>query len=154
MRFSDFLEVVPAFEEFTRPELDLLERAMVVRDFPDGHVFVQEGSSADTMHLIVEGKVLVKRRRPEGIGTEVLGQLQAGEIFGLVALIDHGVRTATCVAEGPVRTASLPRTAFELLFKGDARIGYHFQKLIARQMVHDIRIATASLMGKVVAHKE
>ena len=149
MNFSEFLNTVPAFEDFSRQEIEMLEQAMTVRDFPDGHVFVQEGESADTLFLIVDGEVVVTRKRVEKLGSEFLARLGPGEMFGLLALIDRGARSATCTAEGPVRVAYLPRNAFELLFKGNARIGYHFQQLIARQLVHDTRAATATLLKKI-----
>lgn len=150
MHFADFLNTVPAFESFTRQDIDLLEKSMTVRDFPDDHMFVRQGESADAMYLIVQGDVVIRRRRETGIGFETLGRLGPGEIFGLVSLIDRGPRTADCIADGPVRAAMLPYGAFQLLFKANARVGYHFQQLIARQLVHDLRIATASLIGRTI----
>lgn len=149
MNFSEFLDTVPTFEGFNRQELDLLEQAMVVKDFPDGHVFIQEGRRADAMYLLVEGEVTVTCRRPEGFGHDAIGRIRPGELFGLVALIDHGPRGATCKASGPVRAALLPSNAFELLFKGKSHIKYRFQQLIARQLVHDIRAAISSLTERV-----
>lgn len=149
MNFSEFLHTIPTFKDFSRQDLDLLEQAMIVKDFPDGHVFIQEGKRADTMYLLVEGEVVVTCRRVEGFGHDVLGRIYPGELFGLVALIDHGPRSATCKARGPVQVAFLPSSAFELLFKGKAHIRYCFQRLIARQLVHDIRAATSSLSEKI-----
>lgn len=149
MNFSEFLHTVPTFKDFSRRDLDLLEQAMIVKDFPDGHVFIQEGKRADTMYLLVEGEVVVTCRRTEGFGQDVLGRIYPGELFGLVALIDHRPRSVTCRADGPVRVAFLPSSAFDLLLKGKAQIRYRFQRLIARQLVHDIRAATASLIEKI-----
>ena len=148
MNFSEFLHTVPTFEGFNRQQLDLLEQTMTVKDFPDGHVFIQGGTSADAMYLLVDGEIVVTCRRVEGFGHDELGRIQAGELFGLVALIDHGPRSATCKAKGSVRAAFLPSNAFELLFKGKTHIKYQFQKLIARQLVYDIK-AAISLLTRV-----
>lgn len=149
MNFSEFLHTVPTFEGFNRQELDLLERTMIVKDFPDGHVFIQEGTSADAMYLLVDGEVVVTCRRVEGFGQDELARLHAGELFGLIALIDHGPRSATCKANGPVRVAFLPSNAFELLFKGKTHIQYRFQQVIARQLVYDIKTAISLLTKKI-----
>ena len=63
MDFWAFLETVPVFKEFTRGELAMLEKAMVVESFDDGHVFMAEGKSADRMYLLIEGEVEVSRER-------------------------------------------------------------------------------------------
>ena len=55
--FADFLETVPAFAEFTGYELSILERAMVVDEYPDGYVFLDEGRHEEFMYLIIDGEV-------------------------------------------------------------------------------------------------
>ncbi|MDQ2695263.1 MAG: cyclic nucleotide-binding domain-containing protein [Pseudomonadota bacterium] len=149
MSFAEFLNTVPAFEGFSPEDLLVLDRTMVVQDFPDGHVFIQEGKYADAMYLVVRGEVVVTRRRPGRLDSEVLNRLGPGDVFGLVGLIDHGPRSASCRAAGPVQAACLPYGAFELLFKGNTHIRYRFQRLIARQLVHDIRSATALLLDNI-----
>jgi CRP-like cAMP-binding protein len=62
-----------------------------------------------------------------------------GEIFGLIGLIDHVRRTATCTAAGPVVVASLPSSAFTFLYTMHASLGYCFQRLVAVQLARDAR---------------
>ena len=145
MDFWAFLETVPVFKEFTREELAMLEKAMVVESFDDGHVFMAEGKSADRMYLLIEGEVEVSRERVLERGFDVLKTVRAGELFGLVSLIDQGSHSATCRAVGPVTAGYLPRSAFDLLFRAHARVGWHFQRLIAQQLVHDMRTYTGLL---------
>jgi CRP-like cAMP-binding protein len=151
MKFSQFLHSVPAFMDFSESELDILERTLMVKDYPEGHVFVKEGKAADEMYLIVRGEVAVSRYHDEFCRQGVLERLQSGELFGLIALIDQGPRSATCTAESEVTVASLPRAAFELLFQSDAWLGYHFQHMIARQLVRDLRIYTDALQEGIAA---
>ncbi len=143
--FKSFLETVPAFSEFSREELEMLEKAMVVESFDAGHVFVAEGRPADRVYLLVDGTVEVTRERVLRRGFDVLKTVSPGELFGLVSLIDHRDHSATCSAVGAVTVAYLPRSAFELLFRAHARVGWHFQKLIAQQLVHDLRTYTGLL---------
>ena len=149
MNFSEFLDTVPSFAEFTQQELAVLEQALVVSEFPDGHVFFREGEAADSMYLVVAGEVVATRRRPEMRRPIVLDRLNAGELFGLVSLIDHRPHIMTCTAVGETTVATLPRIAFELLYKANANVGYHFQKLIARQLVHDLRVYSQALRESI-----
>lgn len=149
---GEFLDTVPSFAGFTPHELAMLEHALVVGDYPDGHVFFREGETADSMYLVVEGDVLATRRRAEGRGHLVLNRLGPGELFGLVSLIDHRPHIITCTAAGPVTVAYLPRAAFELLYKASANVGYHFQKLIACQLVHDLRVYSRALSASISEH--
>ncbi len=151
MNFSEFLQTVPMFADFTQAELGVLEQAMVVRQYPDGHVFIREGESGDAMYLIVDGQVNATRKRHPERGFDVLEKMGPGDMFGLVSLIDYGRRSSACTAVGPVSAASLPRSAFLLLYKAHAPIGYHFQYLIARQLARDARVLNQVLLDAVVS---
>ena len=83
-----------------------------------------------------------------------MNTIRVGELFGLVSLIGSCDHSATCTANGPVTVAYLPRSAFDLLFKAHARIGNHFQLLIAQQLVHDMRAYTALLIGKLLSREQ
>lgn len=152
MNFIDFLCKVSAFDQFNERELELLEKSMVIRDYTDGHVFAKEGSSADAMYLIVEGGVSVSSYLSDTPRFNLIEKLGSGDLFGLVALIDHGPRNATCTAIGPVKAASLPRSAFGLLYQAEAFVGYHFQHLIAKQLVHDLRNYASALQEGIIAN--
>ena len=149
MQFTEFLETVPEFSEFNRHDLEILEKILVVRDYPDGHEFIHEGKSADGMYLVVEGEVAVSHCREEKQGLMELNRMRPGELFGLVALIDHGRRVASCRAMGPTRIASLPRSAFELLYSANSPLAEHFLKIVARQLMRDYRSLTQVLRRSI-----
>lgn len=149
MNFIKFLNTVPEFSEFKQRELETLEKAMSVNNYNDAHVFIEEGKRAHIMYLIIEGEVIVSRRHYQERGIYELERLGPGDLFGLVSLIDHGRRTATCTAQGPVTIATLPRSAFELLFYAQAPIALHFQKLIVHQLANDMRIYTQVMVDSI-----
>lgn len=135
---GEFLHSLPSFAEFRPQELAILERAMTVDRYPDGHEFITERRPNDKLFLIVEGKVIATSRRTKLRGRDVLDYLGPGDLFGLAALIDRGQALATCRADGQVTAASLPASAFDLLFGANARIAYCFQRLVAQQLVHRV----------------
>lgn len=149
INFANFLQTVPAFAEFSPQELEVLEQAMVVGEYPDGYEFIGEERRARNMFLIVEGQVIATHRRSKVRGLDVMERLGPGDIFGLVALIDHRPGWATYLAAGPVTAAYLPANAFELLFTANAPLAYRFQSLIATQLVRDLRACASDLMAAI-----
>ncbi len=136
----EILHAATIFAGFTQPELDALEKVMSVDDYGDGHLFISEGEDGDAMYMIIEGEVLISRKKAAGVGFELHKKIGPGETFGLISLVGSGPRSASCRAVGPVRAASLLRSAFDLLFNVDAPIAYQFHYLIARQLARDAQI--------------
>lgn len=147
MTIAEFLLSDPLFDAFTRSEIEVLEKAMSTDHYPDEHVFIKEGQRGDACYLILSGEVAVTRESKTDRGFEKVRIMGPGEMFGLIALIDHGKRAATCTAAGEVTAASLPHGAFELLFQSNAPIAHHFQFVIARQLAHDIRSYNRALLN-------
>jgi flavin reductase (DIM6/NTAB) family NADH-FMN oxidoreductase RutF len=72
------------------------------RRFDDGEALMRAGEPGDSMMLVVEGTALVERG-----GRTV--PVAPGELVGEIAVLDGGPRTATVVAEGPVRCIEISR---------------------------------------------
>ena len=78
-------------------------------DYPANSVIVREGSKGDWMYVILEGKVKIKKNTPKGMVT--IGTLKEGDILGEITLFDvvvaDRVRTASAIADGPVKVGVL-----------------------------------------------
>ncbi len=146
---TDVLRAVPMFAGFTQSEVNALEKVMSVDDYSDGHLFISEGEDGDAMYVIIEGEVLISRKKVAGVGFELHKKIGPGETFGLISLVDSGPRSASCRAMGPVKAASLQRSAFDLLFNIDAPIAHQFHYLIARQLARDVQTFN-QLLGEIV----
>ena len=154
MDITEFLISSPLFKSFSQSELDALAQALMVERYPDGHVFMKEGQRGDAMYLILDGKVSVTRLNRHDRTVEHIHTMEKGELFGLIALIDHGKRTATCTAVGEVTAAALLVSAFELLYDSDAPIAHHFQYLVARQLAHDLRALNHALLDVLFGRQD
>lgn len=66
------------------------------RNFNRDDVIFAEGSEGAEMFLVIAGRVNIVKRTDSG--TRVLTSLSEGEIFGEMALVDSGSRTAGAVA--------------------------------------------------------
>jgi len=98
-----------------------------------------EGAKGDAAYFLVEGEVTVGR------SGKTLASIGKGAMFGMVAVIDNGGRSASCVTAGPAKLFKLEQEEFDLLFQTGNRFAYTMVDLVARQLVEHIRGANAML---------
>lgn len=103
---AELLNCVPIFEGLSRKELRHVINASKEVEFPAGRAIVKEGDTGAAFHMILKGKARVTVRG------RTKGRLGPGDYFGEMSLIDRGARSATVVAETPVRTLSLVSWSF------------------------------------------
>ncbi|MGD8743209.1 MAG: cyclic nucleotide-binding domain-containing protein [Granulosicoccaceae bacterium] len=137
MNLHTFLQTVPEFSEMTNEELDTLERAMVVRDHPDGETILCQNHGATDLYLIMQGEVEILHERQNARGYQVIKTMGPGELVGLHSLISHRPTRVCCRTRGETKLATLPRNAFDLLFQSNSLLTHHFQRIVARQLAHD-----------------
>jgi CRP/FNR family cyclic AMP-dependent transcriptional regulator len=105
------LKMVPLFSGCSARELASLGRFLREVDFPAGRQIVQEGRTGTGLHVIVEGETRVV------VGDRTRRRLGPGAFFGEISLLDRGPRTATVIAETPVRTLALSSWNFRAALK-------------------------------------
>lgn len=142
MLLKHFLKSQPIFFGLSDRDLDALARALEVREHPDKHAIIQEGRTGKELYLLIEGEVQVSKYNTKTGQLEPINRVKPGELFGLLALIDHSTTTANCIAVGPVKVGVLQRNAFNLLAQASAPIAHGFQ------------IATAKQLASVLRHQE
>jgi glutaminase len=98
----------------TEAELRQLETLLGYEHFETGERIVGHGDPADRIYLLARGEVVVTLslagERPLRLAT-----LSAGMVFGELAVIERGTRSADVVADGDVECWTLSRDAFETL---------------------------------------
>ncbi len=139
MDLAEFLQCESTFADFTQAELAVLERALRVDRFPPGRVLLKEGQKDANLFILMEGEIQVSRKRTSGRGIDDLGTIRPGEVFGVQSLIDDHPRYSSCRTITAVTTASLPKTAFNLLYNSHLALAEHFQYMVARQLVRQLR---------------
>jgi CRP/FNR family transcriptional regulator, cyclic AMP receptor protein len=144
MDVKAFLKLLPGFEGFTGSHLDALAAAMKVQLYPKGHTFIWQGEQGQALHMIMDGAVLLTRT-DELTGFKQERELRAGEVFGLLSLIDNLPAAATCSVLEPVTAASLPRAEFNDLFDNAPPVGHHILYMVAIQLARDLQDRNTSL---------
>jgi len=100
------LQRVPLFSGFNESELRRIADLSRIREAPAGTVITQIGDAGDSFFIIIDGMAAV--RTPVGAGS----QLQPGDCFGEMSLVDGEPRSATIVATTEVRLLVVDRAHF------------------------------------------
>jgi len=146
---SESLTSLPLLANLETREQDLLASVLTERAYTPGQTVFHKGSKGFSCFLILEGSVDV--RGDAGDRSAKLATLETGSIFGEVALLDHGRRSATCSAgdEG-CRLAELQSTEFDMIFNAGNAFAYKLLDMIAVQVVRNLRNASAHLRDMAV----
>jgi len=97
------------FEDFNQRDLEMVIQGAKEVQHPQGREVIQEGRGGVGFHLILDGTAQVSS------GGRKLRSLGRGDTFGDIAVIDSGPRSATVVAETPLRTLTLASWEFKPL---------------------------------------
>jgi CRP-like cAMP-binding protein len=151
MLLKRFLGSQPGFAFMTDEDVEHVASAMYVEDYVDGHVFLYQDKPARAFYLLVEGSVKVgyygRANQYYNVRT-----LHPGAFFGGLSLVDSKPLMATYTAQGAVKVASLPLSAFLLLYQPNSAIGCHFQHVIATHLAEELKarhVALRDLLGKM-----
>ncbi|PKL79847.1 MAG: hypothetical protein CVV27_01205 [Candidatus Melainabacteria bacterium HGW-Melainabacteria-1] len=121
------LEALPLFEGFDAGLLEDLALNLRPLAYMPGQQIFGEGESGDTLYVVARGKVGVYL---EG-QSEALSQLEQGQVFGEMALLDQAPRTASVRSEGYCQLYELERAALETIWAREPRLQQRLQALAA-----------------------
>jgi CRP/FNR family transcriptional regulator, cyclic AMP receptor protein len=123
------LRRVSLFEGLTDRELEAVAHATKERRFDTGDTVVVEGEGGVGFFVIAEGTARVEARGRR------LGAISRGGSFGEVALLDDsGRRSATVIAESPLRVYGLTAWQFTPLLEQHPSIALKVAKMLARRL--------------------
>lgn len=88
---------IPLFQGFSKRHLQKVAAATDELTFAPGQRIVEEGNLGETLFVMLAGQAKVVR------GRRTVATVVPGDFFGELSALDGGPRTATIVAETPVR---------------------------------------------------
>ena len=103
------MQAIPILRGCTDRELAIVARHTTGTTVDAGTVLCEEGTSGWEAFIIVSGEAEVL------VGDVLVAQLSAGDVCGEVALLDHGLRTATVTAVTPTKVLAMSRAEFASL---------------------------------------
>jgi hypothetical protein len=140
----DMLRELPAFAEFSPPELELMMGLATRCDLPEKRVVFREGEFGDSCFILVRGQVdmSIKARGQR----HLLAQLTPGTMFGQSSLIAGEPRSSTCSVRRDAVLAQLDRAACERLLGTKAPVALKFLAALNRGLTDALRTADRRLM--------
>ncbi len=132
---------VELFDGVSPYELKAIARICHERTYITGDVIAAQGEMGDELFVICEGLVEILRSdSPDDPSPRTVVNLGQGQIFGEMALVDHGPRSASvrAISEKTVVQA-IRRDDFEELCDQNHHLGYIVMRNIAADLSFKLR---------------
>jgi CRP-like cAMP-binding protein len=127
-----FLERVPLFFSLQHRQLESLARRFVERQFAPGEAMVTQGQGGEGFFVIVSGKAEAVRERSDGTKA-IVNTFGPTDVFGELALLDDGLRTASVIATEATQCLVLARWDFLSALREDADMAVMILQELARR---------------------
>jgi CRP-like cAMP-binding protein len=131
------LRQVRVLEGMSAGQLERFAQFVEVERVTRGLVVVGLGQQDDTLYMILEGEARV-RMMVSGVEI-ILTRLGAGEVFGDLALLDHGPRSADVVADTDCTLAGISDAAFDELTRRALDLATPFLRALDKTLTERIR---------------
>ena len=112
----ELIKGVPLFSQLDRKHLDEVAAIADEIDLREGKELTVEGHPGREFMVIIEGEATVRR------GDQEINRLGPGDFFGEIAHVPLVPRTATVVAETPVRVLVITDRSFRTLLDHNPEI--------------------------------
>ncbi|MDX6583990.1 MAG: family transcriptional regulator, cyclic receptor protein [Solirubrobacterales bacterium] len=103
----ELLRRVPLFAELSGSELDHIGSVAIPRSYPKGVRVFHEGDHSDACYIVRVGDLRVTREHSDGRAI-ALATLGPGDIFGELAMLDGGTRSASVETLTDAELLALP----------------------------------------------
>src|SRR6476619_6297409 len=104
---AQLLTRVPLFAELSGSDLERIAAVAIPRAFPAGVRVFHEGDHSDACYIVRTGDLRVTREHSDGRAI-ALATLGAGDIFGELAMLDGGTRSASVETLTEAELLALP----------------------------------------------
>lgn len=139
MDIKPIMRRVELFRGLTDEQLQQLIDITEVEQFHKGAAIVTQGSIGAKMYIVGDGQVEVQVRDSDGT-TYAAIYLGEGQVFGEMALVDQGKRSATVLAvDNNTVIYAMPSDKFNALCQRDTQIGFLMMRNIARDLSFKLR---------------
>jgi len=138
----EFMQSHALFGGIPLNELEYILPILRECEFTTGSFIVKEGELGDCMYFILEGSVEIlcrKKDTPENTDLVKLAELQAGDVFGEMELIDIQPRSASVRALEPVLALALTNHVMYSIYHDNLNLFTRIILNLAREISRKLR---------------
>lgn len=129
----DLLRAHELFEGFDDADLAEAFGSTQTRDLVRGDVVFAEGSDADSMYLVAEGRVAISNKSFDG-RESVVALMVKGDLFGEMSLFDGGGRSAEARALEASRIVVIPYAPLRALWEQHPEMLWRVIAMLSRRL--------------------
>jgi MFS superfamily sulfate permease-like transporter/CRP-like cAMP-binding protein len=137
------LERLALLGDLSAAQIERLRGALEPVAFPAGQVIFHSGDPGSALYLVTSGRASVHIRHDDG--DIRLVTFAAGAVFGELALLDRGPRSATVTADEDIEGFGLSETAFAELCRQHPDIAIKLLQALGRELSVRIRHANMTI---------
>ena len=117
--------------ELSEKEAWKLASLMTIRELKGGDYLIEEGTTDDALHVMVEGNLEVVKRTAAN-GTASIAIVREGHLAGELSFIDGSPHTVGLRALCTSKVISLSRESFESIVEENPLLVYKVMRAVAR----------------------
>lgn len=137
----EVLKGMQLFRYLTYPELVRVMNSAEVKWYEAGATVIREGERGEEMFVILAGRVRLCKDGAD------IASLAKGAHFGEIALVDHGPRSASAVADLPSRLLIVRRRDFYEIVRQEPALSVKLLWSFVQALAERLRKTTADLSG-------
>jgi CRP/FNR family cyclic AMP-dependent transcriptional regulator len=143
----ELLRRYPYFGQLNDDQLKAIAMIAEEKIYPKGQLIVKENTPANRLMLLLEGDIdLVYSGGGEGaINNALVGSIAPGEVFGVSALIEPYLYTASSRATVPIKVIEIDGIALRELMGKDTCLGYNLMRNTAIAVLERLRYTQVEL---------
>ena len=116
------LKQIPVFQGLSTRELSAIENILHRREYQKGEIIFKENTPGLGMYIILEGKVSISGRNTNN-QTVNFANLETGDFFGEVSLIDESFRSANATSETECHLVAFFKEELMHILKHSPKLG-------------------------------
>lgn len=149
----DSLRNAELFFEMSNDQLEKIAAICTEETYEPEAIIFQENDAGNAMYIIADGEVEI-RLNPQLIGgtgdPQTVGTFRRGQIFGEMALIDEGNRSASAHAARKTKLIILKRDDVIKLCEAEPLLGYRLMHNMAIDLATKIRSADIQIREQIL----
>jgi anti-anti-sigma factor len=138
------LDQVPLLRDFTADQIERLRGWLEPVAWPAGHIIFRHGDPGSSLYLVTRGRASVHLLNDDG--DIRLVTFAPGAVFGELAILDRGPRSATITADEDLAGFGLSEASFAALCQKQPDIAIKILSALGRELSVRIRYANMTIL--------